>query len=305
MTMIYVAAALALVAGAFLLWESLSMPRSRRIARQLAAISRDAAPVEPEPYVNPRSARFPVPLAAVRRRFLLAELSFSRRLLLLIGVSVTIVLGLIGYLLDYRVALAALGVAVMLAAVYVNTRAVRNRRRFLELLPTFIDRLHQFLGAGNSLVTAFDKALEYSEPLVRVYLRPVAVRLAHGATLADSLQLQGYRLGVPELTMLSVIAHASQRFGGSLGEILTHVVRSLNDRLQVQREFDAMTAEIRASAKILVALPILVTIVVFLLNPGYLAFFMDDPLGVRMLGIALALTATGIIVVRLLSRIEG
>lgn len=305
MTLIYVAAALTLCAGVVLLSQSFPMSRSRRIARQLAAISRDATQPQPEPIVNTRSTRFPVPLLVVQRRLRLAQISLSPRMLLLVGVSVAFVTGLISFLLDVRVALAVLGMLVVLAAVYLNMRAVRNRRRFLAVLPTFIERLHQFLGAGNSLVTAFDKALEYSEPLVRAYLQPVAARLAHGATLADSLQLQGYRLDVPELTMLSVTAHASQRFGGSLGEILTHVVQSLNHRLQVQREFDAMTAEIRASAKILVALPILVAVAVFLLNPSYLAFFANDPLGVYMLGGAVTLTVIGIVVVRLLTRIEG
>jgi tight adherence protein B len=140
--------------------------------------------------------------------------------------------------------------------------------------------------------------------MLRLFLSPVVVRMVHGGTLAESLNVQAIRLGIPQLSMLSVIAHANMRFGGTLSEILTHVVASLNNRLQVQHEFDAMTAEMRASAKVLAALPVVVIALVFVLNPGYLVFFADDPLGQALIGAAFAFAVLGGFILRALTRIE-
>jgi tight adherence protein B len=290
--------------GACLLVQGIGGPRKERIARQLAAVGRDLGPAVPDQDSLARSSRIPIPLALLRRRLLLADLQIGAQQLVLPGIACVVATAAAILLLDLRAACILMATIAGSAALYANARATRNRRRFLELLPSFIERLHQLLAAGSSLVTAFDKALDYSEPLVRAYLRPVAVRLAHGATLAEALNLQGLRLGMPQLTMLSVVAHASQRFGGSLGEVLSHVVTTLNYRLQVQREFDAMTAEIRASANVLIALPIVVAGVVFLFNPGYLAFFSEDPLGQIMIGFAAAFAAMGVVAMRLMTRIE-
>jgi len=104
--------------------------------------------------------------------------------------------------------------------------------------------------------------------------------------------------------MFSVIAQANMRFGGSLGEILSHLATTISDQSRMQREFEAMTAEIRTSAKVLVGLPFVVIGAVLIANPNYLMFFVNDPQGANFVIAAAAFALTGLIVLRRLSRVE-
>jgi tight adherence protein B len=297
-------AAIFLAGGGFLL-RGTGSPVHRRIARRLEKIGHESNGAAFESIAVLRSRRYPVALLWFQRKLVLAQISVNLRLLSIFAVLALTAVATCAAALSIRHAAVLLALIAMAIFVFVNARAVRNRRRFLELLPSFIERLHQLLGAGNSLVTAFEKALNYSEPLVHAYLQPVAVRLSHGGTLAESLSLQGYRLGLPQLTVLSVVAHANARFGGNLGEVLSRVVTTLIDRQRVQREFDAMTAEMRVSAKILVFLPVAVSAFVLMMNPAYLKFFTEEPMGHSLATAAIGMAALGMLVLRVMSRIEA
>ena len=300
--MLVVAVALA-AASAWLLWKSGRAPARTRITERLDAVGRGRSLAASELELRDRNRYAAFVLTPIHRTFLLAGIKVRPVHQILVAVMVVTTFA-VGFILNAYVAAAALAIAAAGATMYLQSIAVRNRMRFLEGLPTFIDRLQQFLAAGNSLVMAFEKALDYSSPLTRNHLRPVALRLAHGATLAESLLLQGERLGIAELTMMSVIVHANMRFGGSLSDVLSRLAASLNNRQQVQREFNAMTAEMRSSAKVLVALPILVSAAVFVISPQYLSFFANDPLGQILIGGAAGCATLGAVVLHHMTRIE-
>lgn len=183
-------------------------------------------------------------------------------------------------------------------------RARRRLDRFLAQFPTFIDRMRQLLATGNSLPQAFARALDHAGPVARDYLAPVSVRLSLGETLPDALDPQAERLAIPELSMLTLIARAHQRYGGTLADILDDLVRTLRDRDRIGREFRALSAETRASTRVLMALPVLVIGAIMLIRPDYLMFFVEEPRGRIYLAAACALQLAGIAAIRRLSAVS-
>lgn len=304
MIMLLTTSVLLVALGAWLVWKSARVPIRARIAQRLVEVGRTTTHVVPEPDPGERGAYATRLFSPIRRTLLVSGIAF-RTVYLIPFAAIAIAVSTLGFFLNGYITAAAIAIFAAATVMYFRDRAERNRRRFLETLPSLVDRLQQFLGAGNSLVNAFEKALDYSTPLTRHYLQPVAIRLAHGATIADSLLLQGERLGIAELTMMSVIFHANLQFGGSLGDVLTRLVEALNNRLQVQREFNAMTAEMRSSAKVLVALPLVVSGAVFATNPHYLSFFAHDHLGRTLIVISVGWVLMGVVVLRHMTRIEG
>jgi len=275
-----------------------------RIAQRLQDVSRASNAGGALPVTASGTKRYPVAVLWIYRRLTLAQIKLPSRSVLMVMVGVVALPVVAAIIVSPRNGGAFVVALACAALFYVSNRASRNRRRFLEHLPAFIERLHQLLGAGNSLPMAFDKALEYSDWIVLAYLRPVSVRLTLGATFAESLNLQGYRLRIPQLTLLSIVAHANARFGGSLGEVLSRVATMMINRSRVQKEFDAMTAEMRISAKILVCLPIAVSVFVLITNRPYMIFFLEDPLGHTLALAALGMVLLGGVVLHFICRIE-
>jgi tight adherence protein B len=168
-----------------------------------------------------------------------------------------------------------------LAAAFFAVKAMARRKgtNFVDEFPDFVDRIRQLVIAGNSVTTAFDKGLHYCSPLQLRFLQPVSTMVAHGAPLYDALHQRALRLDIPELYLFTAIVRTNMRFGGDLSSSLSHFEKTLTNRLRAQKEFKAMTSELRMTTLILMALPFVAGIGIFLLNPRYLDFFVKAPQG--------------------------
>lgn len=219
-----------------------------------------------------------------------------------------------------RIALSAAGVAMLMlamVAVYGPLAAVaslfavaaaalwtvvkvgeRRRRQCQEALPAFLDGIRQLVKVGNSLMQAVQKATATAPPAIARYFQPVAVQIQHGASLGDSIAVLAERLDIAELQMLAAAIQSNLRFGGRIGNILANLIRILRDRRQVEHEIAASTAETRATALVLGALPFLVAGWIAFNNPGYAAFFIDDPSGHAILWFALPMQVIGLLAMR-------
>jgi tight adherence protein B len=81
--------------------------------------------------------------------------------------------------------------------------------------------------------------------------------------------------------------------GGDLAEILDRVADTIRDRNSISRQVQALSAEGRLSAVILFALPIVLTVVIAIVNPGYLSELTGTPEGHFMIGLGLLLMLVG------------
>ena len=170
---------------------------------------------------------------------------------------------------------------VEIVAVFFVVKALARRKvtNFVDEFPDFVDRIRQLVIAGNSVTTAFDKGLHYCTPLQLRFLQPVANMVVHGAPLYDALHQRALRLDIPELYLFTAIVRTNMRFGGDLASSLSHFEKTLNNRLRAQKEFKAMTSELKMTTLILMALPFVAGVGIFLLNPRYLDFFVNAPQG--------------------------
>jgi len=98
------------------------------------------------------------------------------------------------------------------------------------------------------------------------------------------------------LRILSLTVRVSQRYGGSVREVLGSIVTMIRQRERARREFRAMTGETRLSAIILGALPASIAVYVMIVNPEYLGRMMADPAGKMALCISGGLQVLGSLV---------
>lgn len=100
-----------------------------------------------------------------------------------------------------------------------------------------------------------------------------------GLPLSDALSGMADRIATPEARFIAVATSLQAETGGNLVETLENLAVLLRDRRNLRKKAAALSAETRVSAIILSALPFVVGVILFVLNPGYLTPLIEDPRG--------------------------
>ena len=176
---------------------------------------------------------------------------------------------------------------------WVMRRITKLRAQLLHQMPDFLDNLVRLTALGNSLQAAFQvSSMQTSAPLRG--LLDTTVRYARSGMDLDralSLAAQPYRMDV--LKVLAVVIGVSVRIGGRADQILQRMGDFMRDLEQAQQELAATTSETRMSAWVLGLLPPASAVLMAISSPEFFQPVLHDPLGHKILLIALGLELFG------------
>ncbi|MEL6747048.1 MAG: type II secretion system F family protein, partial [Pseudomonadota bacterium] len=117
-------------------------------------------------------------------------------------------------------------------------------------------------------------------------------------TLAEALDRMHARIPLPDVNFFKIVVSIQQQSGGSLSEALGNLSTVLRARTQMAAKVKALSAEAKASAGILAALPFFVMGSTYMLNPDYIALLWRESIGHAMLAGAAIWMSIGILVMR-------
>ncbi len=200
--------------------------------------------------------------------------------------------------------IAAAAGTVILVVAALNILAARRVRELGALMPGFFDRVRQLLVVGNSLPTAFSRAVQGGQPRLVVFFAPVLRRVANGAGFAESVRQSADDISLYEMHLFAAAVSTNMRFGGSLTHSLGNLVQFLRKRSSVERELRANTSLIRSSAWVLGVLPVLVAALIVAQNNQYAHWFIADPIGKDLLAYCILSQIVGALVMRTIVRTE-
>jgi tight adherence protein B len=133
-------------------------------------------------------------------------------------------------------------------------------------------------------------------------LRAVARRLAFGARTEDVLEDLRARAGDPAWDTLVPAVLLQRDAGGDLAGLLRAIAVAQEQALRVEGEAHALTAQARATARIVAGMPFAGLALGELASPGTLAALLSDPRSGVLAALAFALGATAFVVVGRLAR---
>lgn len=203
------------------------------------------------------------------------------------------------------VSLVVLPTTVMfLSRFYVARRIAGRERQFLALFPEAIDLIVRGVRAGLPVTEALRTVGEDVRDPVGQIFREVASAIKIGMTLEDALASVARMMPVPEFKFFAISLAVQQETGGNLAEILSNLSNMMRRRDQVKLKIRAMSSEARASAMIISALPIVVSLIIYYVNPDYLQVLFTDSRGQMLLGSAVFSMLFGSFVISRMIRFE-
>ena len=183
-------------------------------------------------------------------------------------------------------------------------KRMRRFNSFAKQLPDALELIGRSLRAGHSLVSGFKLvADEMSEPISKEFTR-IYEEQNLGIPLEESLEDLANRIPNLDLRFFVTAVILQRQTGGNLAEILDKIGNLVRERFKIWGQIQALTGEGRISGIVLMALPPVLFLVIYRLNPEYVQTLFDDPLGKRMLAVAIFLQIVGALVIRKIINIK-
>jgi tight adherence protein B len=219
---------------------------------------------------------------------------------LLFGIVGKFVFGLGGFLVLIPLVLGA-----VIPSLFVRFMARRRLNAFEGQLPETLITLAASLKAGHAFNSALASVVkEGAEPTSKELAR-VAQEIQLGMTSEAALEAMARRMDSTNFGFVVMAVNIQRTVGGSLAEILDMVADTVRQRQQFSRKVKALTAQGRMSAYVLLAMPFLMGLAIFALNPGYMSILFTSTAGKFMIGASLVMMAIGGLIIRKIVSFKG
>lgn len=202
-------------------------------------------------------------------------------------------------------ALAGIPLGFVIPILLVANARTRRSQKITEQLPDALDMLTRSLQAGHGLASGF-KLVATEMPL------PIAVEFGRcfeeqNVGVEFRVAIENMTRRVPnnlDLRIFAVSIVIQHQTGGNLVDILQQISATLRERFKFYGKVRSLTAEGRASATILGAMPFVAALLITYLNPTYMKPLVEDPVGRMILMGGLGMWTLGFIWIRSLVKVE-
>lgn len=183
-------------------------------------------------------------------------------------------------------------------------RANRRRRVFLAAFAPAVDMIVRGVKSGLSLMDCLSMVASDAPSPVRDEFATILAQLQAGVPLPTAMEKLSAAMPAPEVRFFVMIMSAQTQTGGNLGEALSNLSGVLRDREKIAAKIRIASAEGRASALIIGALPFMVIGAAAAFAPHYIAMLWTDAGGRQVAAMCAVWLFAGIFVLGRMARIE-
>ncbi len=187
---------------------------------------------------------------------------------------------------------------------YIRFRQKRRLKAFALQLPEILDLLKSSLEAGHTLLRGLQVVVEEFPDPASGEFRVVLEQARLGVPIPRALEEMLKRVPEDSLRFLVVAVKVQSQVGSSLAEIAGRLSETLRSRQRAQMMIRAMTAQSRMSGMVVGILPALVLAAFSVIQPRYAHTLFYDPLGFKMLKVAIGLDLMAFLSIRRITKFD-
>jgi tight adherence protein B len=248
-------------------------------------------------------------VALLRRQELYFDVVLRGSLLLNVRPRVATILSAVGavllaallYALSGSHIGAILGLALGLALPYLLVRALRRRRlvRLESQLVGGIQSLTSGVRAGLNLVQSMQLIAREGPAPIRQEFAHLLQEYEYGLPLDEAMRNAAERIGSTDYRLLFAALATHRQRGGNLGQTLDRIAESIREIQRLENRVQTLTAQGRATARWLGALPLVVMGIMYLIvDAESVRRMLADDLGKVIISIIVLLNIVGFVWIR-------
>ena len=174
----------------------------------------------------------------------------------------------------------------------------QDRKNFEKSFPEAVEMLTRSVSTGVPLDEAFQSlSARFGGELSR-RLEIFNSELALGPPFREAGVRFCKGLNMPDVEFFFAVISLNRESGSELTPALKSMSYTLRERQKIRRRAVVLTSEIRSSAKVMAALPVVMLGVMSFLNPGMISFYLHDFTGQIILLVCVLAMVIGFIIIR-------
>ena len=211
-----------------------------------------------------------------------------------------------GLLLTHRIAPALLIMAATtpLPYLYVKWKKHQRMKAFAEEFPDALDLLVSALRAGLSFSAALQIVAEESPEPVRGEFAVCVEEQSLGLDFRETMFNITRRVDSLDLRFFVTAVILQRDTGGNLAEILENTSKLIRDRFRILGDIKTFTAQGRLTGAILLALPLSISVFMFVMTPDYFKPMIENETGRAALYFAGFMQLMGALAIRKIVNIK-
>ena len=174
----------------------------------------------------------------------------------------------------------------------------RRQTKFIDEFANAIDVIVRGVKSGLPLPECLGIIARESPQPVAGEFTDLVEQQRVGVPLGEAFERMMMRMPLPEVRFFAIVIAIQAQAGGNLSEALGNLSGVLRDRKRLQAKVRALSAEAKASAAVLGALPFIVMILVYITTPAYISLLWTTRFGQFLLACAGVWMTGGVLVMR-------
>lgn len=223
--------------------------------------------------------------------------------------------GMVGFAIWRSALLAAVAAfaGLFVPRIYVGIQRNRRLKAFNNQLADILNLWVNALRSGYSVMQAMEAiGKEAPAPASTEFLR-IVQEVQIGIPIDTALDNMLKRVGSEDLDMVFTAVSIQREVGGNLAEILDTISHTIRERVRIKGEIQTLTAQGRMTGYVISGLPIILTLFLYAINPGYMGRLFEGPpwiipnmipCGWPIVALGLIMIAIGAAVIRRIVDIE-
>jgi len=181
---------------------------------------------------------------------------------------------------------------------YVAARRRRRLRAFNGQLGDTIGLMVNSIRAGYSILQAMKAVSDEMDPPISAEFARVFQEVQLGIPLDQALAHMLRRVPSDDLDMMITAINVQREVGGNLAEVLDTISYTIRERIRIKGEIQALTAQSRYSGYTIATVPVILTGVIYVINPGFMNLLLTHTCGHIMIVVATVGIVLGFLVIR-------
>ena len=210
------------------------------------------------------------------------------------------------YLLTYSVLFTAGSVVLVYFAPELVFRYLKHRRleKFDEQLVDALNILSSSARAGLALVQSLETVAEKMPAPASEEFRLLVNEYKHGTPIDTVLENARDRLNRPNFSIVATAIIVNRERGGNLVEVLDKIASSLREIFRLEKKIKTETASVRLSAQLMAAMPVVIGIIFYLIEPSSMEMLFTHAVGTIILFFVVLLNVIALVIIRRIVNVE-
>ncbi len=234
-------------------------------------------------------------------------LDVSPRMVTVATVMLMVFFGLIGYIVTTGTlpgTLLAGAAGLFLPGVFIRYLRRKRQRRIEEQLVSGVQMLASGVRAGLNLVQSMEMIAHDAPAPLREEFTHLLSEYEYGVPLDEAMESAARRVELPDVRLLFAALQTHRQRGGDLGETLDRIAESIREIQRLESRVQTLTAQGRATARWLGAMPGVVMLVLYLIDATGVITLFTDSLGKMILALVVVLNLIGFMWIRKIMAID-